>query len=99
VEKLEYKALVSGVIFNDGLEQDVEIFNRIDNDLRRTEIFIDLPNGLLDQIDITNKEHHFLALVEAGFSESCDTYDVDILYNVKELKTFNDLLDIKQLEG
>lgn len=70
---MTYTAIVSAHIFvSEGgfRENDIEIFNRIDNDVDHTGIFDDIDYALLDQVEPRldeNGSYFFMAKVQSRF--------------------------------
>lgn len=90
-----YKAIVSGHIFLDENDaKDLEILTLVHNDDKGTEIFCDIDDALIDNIDIgTSEDYYFIAVIESKFTKY-DTWEgteYDTEHHVKEIKTVNDL--------
>lgn len=90
-------ALISGQIYrNEDGSKDIEIFTKIDNDNRITEIFEDVDNALLEQIEPNFEffeSYFFIAFVESEFVtySTQEGTDYVIEHDVTELKSFKDL--------
>lgn len=92
---MKYKAIVSAHIYIDGTYgKDIEILEQVDNDDQYTEIFDDMTNALLDEIDIGDSEdYYFMAIVEAEFvvQRGWDYTEYDVEYYIREIKRIEDI--------
>lgn len=90
-KKTVYKALVSAHIYQDEkYGKDIEILTQIDDDENSTDVFCDITNALMDEIDTRGSDdYYFMAMVEAEFVElrGMDYVEYDIEYGVTEIQT------------
>jgi hypothetical protein len=92
-----YTALVSAHIYRDeDGNLDIEVFNRIDNDEKGTEIFDDVDHAILDQVEPEfdfNEEYFFIAVVESRFVEynTQEGRDYALEHDVRVIKRLSDL--------
>lgn len=96
VETTDFKAIVSAHIYlNDKGHEEIEILTQIDNDELRTDIFCDIEDALLEQIDIGGStDWYFIAIVNSKFIKE-DSYWDGIQYDVEhEVTEINKVEDI-----
>ncbi len=92
---VKFKAIVSGHIYLDEIgHEDVEILTQIDSDEMAIDIFCDIEEALLEQIDRGKSEdYYFIAIINSNFIKE-ESYWEGVEYDVE-----HEVVEIKQIEN
>lgn len=95
-----YNAIVSAHIFIDEKERkSIEILDIVQSDDEFTDIFCDIEDMLIEEVEIGEKEQHFfMAHIRAWFHSYYDYHDghqAEVESDITELKNIADFANLK----